>query len=176
MADGFFEQFYPVSHRLASARAAAMVRHYGLPSDTRNDLAQEVLLTLWQKRSAFDPGRGSWRTFAEKVAANKLASLARNMRSQRSGCFRTHPLDEVFHAKAPDAPYETHADVWGVLASVSPFDRSVAICLTQHSVIETCQNLGVRRASVYRAIERLKAAFVAAGVGPKTRKRFFAGR
>jgi hypothetical protein len=56
-------------------------------------------------------------------------------------------------------------DVWVVLGRMSSFDRTVAFCLIEHSAVETSQKLGVSRATAYRSIKRLRAAFAAAGFG-----------
>jgi len=50
------------------------------------------------------------------------------------------------------------------LARVSTFDRNVALNLIDHSAIETSQRLRVSRATVYRAIGRLRVAFMTAGL------------
>jgi hypothetical protein len=52
-----------------------------------------------------------------------------------------------------------------VLNKVEPGDRDVALCLCQHSAVETAVRLGISRASVYRSIGRLRSAFTDAGFG-----------
>lgn len=164
MVDGIFEQSSSATHRLAAVRAAATTVSYQLPSDVRQDLEQEALLELWRKRPAYDPRRGSWRTFCERVVANKMTSIVRRMRSERSGQFREDPLDKVVGIAAPDRSLDLRSDVSRVLTGVSRFDRRVALCLICFTAIETSHNLGVSRATVYRAIERLRTAFVDAGL------------
>ncbi len=166
MVDSIFERSYSATSRLAAVRAAAIVTLYGLPTDSRRDLEQEALLELWRKHQAHDPRRGSWRTFSERVVANRLTSLVRAMRSQRSGHFREEPIEELLDLAAPNNLTDLRADVSRVLAGLSLFDRSVALCLIGHSAIEATQCLGVSRATVYRAIGRLRTAFTKAGLSP----------
>lgn len=166
MVDGIFEHSLPAAYRLAAVRAATIVALYELSPDTRSDLEQEALLELWRKRQAYDPRRASWRTFSERVVANRMISLLRAMRSERSGQFREEPIENLLGLAAPNSLTDLQADVSQVLAGLSPFDRSVALCLVGYSAIETGQRLGVSRATVYRAIWRLRAAFTEAGLSP----------
>jgi len=161
-----FERSYSASSRLAAVRAATIVTLHGLPTDSRRDLEQEALLELWRKHQAYDPRRGSWRTFSERVVANRMTSLVRAMRSERSGQFREEPIENLLGLAAPNIRTDLRADVSRVLAGLSPFDRNVALCLIGHSAIETTQCLGVSRATVYRAIGRLRTAFTKAGLSP----------
>jgi RNA polymerase sigma-70 factor (ECF subfamily) len=164
VVETIFEQSYQAASRLAAVRSAAMVRLYGLPQDSRPDLEQEALLELWRKRTAYDPARGSWRTFAERVVANRMVSLMRSIHSDKAGTSRETPLDEsVWSLSAPMDRGDLRIDVWVVLGRMSLFDRTVAFCLIDHSAIETSQELGVSRATAYRSIKRLRAAFAAAG-------------
>jgi DNA-directed RNA polymerase specialized sigma24 family protein len=159
-----FEQSYSATTRIASVRAATTVTMYGLPSNLRRDMEQEGLLELWRKRQAYDARRGCWRRFAEAIIANKVTSLVRRMRSQRSGLFREDPLELVAGLAAPNDHVDLRTDVARVLAGVSQFNRNVAVCLVTHSPTETCRRLGVSRATIYRAIARLRLAFTAAGL------------
>jgi RNA polymerase sigma factor (sigma-70 family) len=159
-----FEQSYSAASRLAAVRAATIVTLYGLPRDSRLDMEQEALLQLWRKRSAYDPRRGSWRTFSERVVANRISSLVRHMRAQRSGQLKEDPLERVAGLAAPNDRVDLRTDVARVLAGVSQFNRNVAVCLVTHSPTETCRRLGVSRATIYRAIARLRLAFTAAGL------------
>ena len=170
MVHSVFEQFLSTTSHLAAVRAAATVTVYGLPADSRRDLAQEALLELWRKHPAYDPQRGSWRTFSERVVANKMSSLMRRMHSQRAGQFREDPIESLLSLAAPGECSDLRADVSRVLAGMSPFDRSVARCLIGHSATETSECLGVSRATVYRAIGRLRAAFSDAGLAPHGRE------
>jgi DNA-directed RNA polymerase specialized sigma24 family protein len=169
--DGVFERSYSTSSRLAAVRAATLVALLGLPPDCRRDLEQEALCALWRARLAFDPRRASWHAFSERVVANHLSSLARQMRSQRSGQFREEPLEEHHDLAAPHDLVDLRLDVTRVLARVSPFDRRVALCLIDGSPTDTSRTLGISRASAYRAIGRLRTAFMAAGLAPLGRTR-----
>ena len=164
MVEGIFEQYFSTTCRLAAVRAATIATLYRLPSDSRQDLEQEALLELWQKHPAYDPRRGSWRTFSERVVANRLTSLMRKLGPDRSGHFREEPITNLHGLEAPNDNGDLRADVLRILARVSTFDRNVALSLVDYSAIETSQRLRVSRATVYRAIGRLRVAFTTAGL------------
>jgi len=140
-----------------------IVNRYRLPADFRRDLEQEAMLELWRKRFAYDEQRGSWPTFCEQVVANRMTSLVRSMYSTRSGQFREEPLQDRLGLVAASDNIELRIDVARVLAALPPFDRRVAASLIRHSASETGRTLRISRASVYRAIGRLRVAFAAAG-------------
>lgn len=167
MFESVFAHGFPTSSRLASVRAAAIANLYKLPAEYRRDLEQEALLELWRKHTLYDAERGSWRTFSERVVANRLSSLVRHMRSERSGQFREAALENLRNVAAPDRRIDIRLRVSQVLARVSPFDRTVALHLTDHSAIETSQELGISRATVYRAMVRLRIALAEAGLSPR---------
>lgn len=169
MVERLFEQSFSAAIRLAAVRAATIVALYRLPKDARHDLEQEALLELWRKRRAYDAQRGSWRTFSERVVANRMTSLVRSMYSERSGHFREDPLENLVALAAPNDCADLRADISRVLANVSQFDRNVAVDLIDYSPIEIGQRLGASRATVYRAIGRLRTAFVEAGLSPFVR-------
>ena len=163
MTDTFFEDLYPSARRIATFRARALARACRLSEETCADLTQEALLGLWRKCDVYDSRRGSWLTFSERVVANHMISQMRHLRSGRSGLFREDPLEKVLDLTASPEGAELRADVVRVLADVSKFDRSVAEYLIGYSALETSKILGVSRATIYRAIARLRAAFTQAG-------------
>ena len=164
MAETIFEQSYSSSSHIAAVHAAKIIALHALPHDHLQDLKQEALLELWRKAPVFDEGRAGWRTFAERVVANRLASLIRHARSSRAGFGQQDPIEGL---EVPDpARYDNidlQTDVRRVLDGVASLDRSVALLLIDYSAIETSRRLRVSRSTVYRSIERLRAAFTAAG-------------
>ena len=164
MVEAVFEQSFGVSSRMAAVQATKLAALHGLSNDDREDLSQEALLELWRKAPAFDERRAGWRTFSERVVANRLASLLRHTHSSRSGHGKQDPIEGLELADmARSHNIDLQTDVGRVLDGVSPFDRSVALSLIDYSAIETSHRLRVARATVYRSIVRLRAAFTSAG-------------
>lgn len=170
MVETNFDQLYPAAKRLAAIRAATVVVLYGLSRNLRSDLEQEVLLELWTKYPLFDASRASWRTFAERVVANRMTSIIRYVRSARCGYRKEEPLSGTSRRlPAPDSCIALRIEVRRVLSRVAPFDREVARYLIDCSANDTGERLGVSRATVYRAIGRLREAFAEAGLSPLRR-------
>src|SRR4051794_17968091 len=113
-----------------------MVARYQLPNEARRDLEQEALLELWRKAPAYDSCRGSWRTFAERVVANRLASLVRRMRTKTpDSLWQVHIGDHV-SLVASSVHTELSVDVGRLVANLPRLDRSVAVCLMDYSAAE----------------------------------------
>jgi RNA polymerase sigma factor (sigma-70 family) len=159
---------YLEAKRVAESRAALIVRSHGLPLHLRDDLKQEVFLELWRKHRAYNPRRGSWRTFAERVATNRLISVLRTLCSTRSaGVLRDVSVECASSLEAPGQNcFIVRADISRILDRVSAFDRRVVLSLVDLSPLEVSDQLGVSRSTVYRAIDRLRIAFTIAGLTP----------
>lgn len=159
-----FEQPFSITSRIAAAQVNRIVRLYRLPWQEGQDLQQEVLLELWRKSSAFDARRASWRTFAERLTANRLISILRQGHASRAGHGKECSPEGLLLA-APGRHEYVHLkhDVRRVLGGVSPSDRELALSLAHYSVSETGHRLCVSRSAIYRAIGRLRCAFSAAG-------------
>ncbi len=167
MTEAVFERSYQALRRIAAVHAARAVRRHRLPADVRLDLEQDAVLELWRKRLNFRECRAGWLTFSEHVIANHLRSQVRSLFAARRGRGLGSPLDEQKDFMAvPDPRIELRIDVERALASVSRFDRAVAVTLADQSVSEASRVLGVSRSTVYKAIERLRARFAGVGLQP----------
>lgn len=160
--DNFLDA-YSLVRRVAQVRARWATRRYGILWDCQ-DLEQEGALEVWRKIGLFDSSRGSLHTYIERIIVNRLTSVARHLHSSRCGHGKERSLFDVSRLRAPEEGMALRADVGRVLASVTTFDRAVALFLIDHSAIATSRCLRVSRATVYRAIERLRVAFTAAGL------------
>jgi RNA polymerase sigma factor (sigma-70 family) len=162
--EALFSQAYPFASRAARVRsAAAVARERGLD---REDLEQEALVCLWRAIARFDTTRGSIRTFVEHVVANRIASLVRSSRSHRAQRFSKESFQNMPGTVAPYELVDLRMDTRRIIGELPVFDRAVALRLTEHSVVETSRRLNVSRAAVYRAIARLRVAFLEVGLSP----------
>ena len=161
MPDAMFRQALPLALRAAQVRSAAAVASGAVLVADREDLEQEAIARVWQALARYDSARAGLRTFIELVVRTQFASILRS----RPPSPNFESLDD--QAVGGDGGFlelELRADVTRVLADVSLFDRTVALGLTECSAVQTSQRLGVSRATVYRAIGRLRAAFTEAGL------------
>jgi len=101
----------------------------------------------------------------KKTTRCRASNAERSCTLFTSGC-KTPRQTSIESARGLCIPLDRgdlRADVWVVLGRMPPFDRTVGICLIDHSASETAQKLGVSRATVFRSIKRLRATFAAAG-------------
>jgi RNA polymerase sigma-70 factor, ECF subfamily len=165
----------------AEYRASILVKWGGFSPQDWADVRQDLALDCLRRIPRFDPTRGGWHAYVRGVIYNQSTILfsrrrlhlrreiladdlvVRNYRTrQRIECSLESPV-WLDNTGEPRNLVELRIDVGRVLAGVSHFDRTVAGCLVGHSAIETGRRLGVSRASVYRAIGRLRVAFTKAG-------------
>jgi DNA-directed RNA polymerase specialized sigma24 family protein len=74
----------------ADIQAARTARRQHLHRADRDDLRQDILVALLERRAQFDPARGAWSTFAGVVARSVVADQVRVRQRQRITCL---PLD-----------------------------------------------------------------------------------
>ena len=159
MPNPSFDQVIPWARRAAEVRTAAT----RCPAD-REDLVQECLMACWSAWRQFDPHRSGARTYCERVITNRLVSV------HRARCRRPCSAALEGHLAEDDRGlwrFELRADVVRALAAVGCEDRIVASALAESSPSQTSRALGLSRPAIYRAIARLRQAFIAAGLQPK---------
>ena len=163
MADTNFERALPLALRAVQVRAAAAVATGRTLAADREDLEQEALLGLWRALRRYDASRASLRTFLERVADKRFASLLRHRRSP----VVIERLDGLQFATADGIPaVQFHVDFERVLAQLGDPDRVLALLLMEHGPTEISRMLGIARSNVYARLARLRRAFRQAGYGP----------
>ena len=85
-------------------RINAYLQRLGMKQGAAEDLAQDVMLTLWQKAHLFDPAKSSLSTWLFRVARNRRIDA---LRRDRSGLIDPH--DPIFVPSAPE-PADTGMD------------------------------------------------------------------
>jgi RNA polymerase sigma-70 factor (ECF subfamily) len=163
MPEPTLEQVLPLALRAVQVRAAAAVATGRATAADREDLEQEALLGLWMALPHYDPSRAGLRTFLERVADKRFASL---LRRRRSPVLIEH-LDGHRFATADGIPaVQFHVDFERVLAPLGDPGRKLALLLIDHGPTEISRMLGVARSTVYARMARLRRAFLKAGYGP----------
>jgi RNA polymerase sigma factor (sigma-70 family) len=164
VAESTVEEGLSAALRIARIRTRAALRARSIPSADRDDLVQELLIACWRAAAAFDPGRGSLRTFLECVIVRRVASAVRTARRKPV----ILPLDSVSgHGVGPEATeFNVRSDVACVLRQLDREDRRAAMALMEHSPTEAARELRISRSAVYQRIGRLRCRFIAAGIIP----------
>jgi RNA polymerase sigma-70 factor (ECF subfamily) len=153
--------------RAVQVRGAAAVASGRATAADREDLEQEALLGLWMSLRHFDASRASLRTFLERVADKRFASLLRRRRKP----LVIERLDGHRFATADGIPaVQFHVDFERVLAPLGDPNRALALLLIDHGPTEISRMLGIARSTVYARIARLRRAFLEAGYGPADSK------
>jgi len=162
MPDVGFHHALPLALRAVQVRAAAAVATGRATAADRKDLEQEALLGLWMALRRYDASRASLRTFLERVAGKRFATLMR-----RRGSLTVERLDGHRLATPDGIPaVQFHVDFERVLAQLTEADRTLARLLIDHGPTEISRMLGIARSTVYARMARLRRAFREAGYGP----------
>ena len=181
------ERFHPICDarsrvsRNITIRAERLARSGSVPGMDAEDIKQDLRLHLYRRDDKFDPSRGQYDTFADRVLANRIATLAaptERLRAERAwidfntpsegrGDGETLPLAETLPdsvaphaavARAPDEAFGLVRDVRRLLAGLTPTCRDVALALIDMSPTEAAEALGIHRSTVYARLGTIRKA------------------
>jgi RNA polymerase sigma-70 factor (ECF subfamily) len=154
-----------------------LARTARLPGMDADDIEQDLLLDLWQRRTAYDPARASFPTFADRVVAHRVATLTcatARIKAER-GLVSLDASDDNEDSTAlvdsladPTIPQE---DERGLVLDMRRFMASLTPALLRNCDILLAPNLrdaaaqaGLHRSSVYEGAQRLRKLAMAAGL------------
>jgi DNA-directed RNA polymerase specialized sigma24 family protein len=167
-----FEDAFPTARDVARQKALGAVGRCGLTHDDCDDVAGHLLVTFYTRFDRFDGDRASVRTFASRVMDKELTSI---LRYRLAGC-RRHLSEEAAPEEMIDSVSDRaptvveQGEFWlDVERALAPFpgvllDTARALCW--HTPSELSRVPGQSRTVVYRRMRRLRAALLAAGIGP----------
>ena len=156
--EDLFDLAYPLAQRAARVRASAIPRYDYFD---REDLEQDALAAVLAALDRYDESRASLRTFVERVASNGVASTLRRVRAARRTSVDYWPAAEPPRLSLI---IELRLDMNRVLRTLERTDRAVARLLEEYRPAEIARALGISRAAVYRSIDRIREAFIEAGL------------
>jgi len=162
----------PTTSELIRSKARQVVRCCHLSSSELPDVEQDLTLHVWRRLDRFDPTKTEREAFVRMLVAHATASALRGRRSRSKKA--AQPLDWALRVGACDpvdpkawpGPQQERAlalDVEEILATLPHRLRRVARAVSGGSITEAARQLKMSRAAVYRRLEELRAAFVAAG-------------
>lgn len=181
------ERFHPIcdAHsrvsRNITIRAERLARSGSVPGMDAEDIKQDLRLHLYRRDGKFDPSRGQYDTFADRVLANRIATLAaptERLRAERAwidfdspaeghGDDEMLPLAETLpdsampHAavtRTTDEAFGLVRDVQRLLAGLTPTCRALALALIDMSPTEAAEALGIHRSTVYARLATIRTA------------------
>jgi DNA-directed RNA polymerase specialized sigma24 family protein len=167
---------YALEH--ASLRARLLRATAGFSTDEIEDARQELLIDCVRRAPNFDSKRGDWGGFVRGVMRNQATVLViRRQRRVRHEVLAGNLEPECesprdfFQIAAHDDEadgLDLSLDVRRVLGQLPDHLRTLAYLVPQMRVTEICAVTGKSRSRVYQMIGQIRAAFIEAGLGPRS--------
>ena len=160
--------------RRTAKRVAASHRIFGMDAD---DVAQELFLDLWRRCPAFDPGRSSFPTFADRIIAHRVASMmAPTLRIRiewqqvrlddqvegLDGCTLGDILPDP--AALGDLDYGLALDLRRFLDGLSPALQRCCVILAEPNVRSAAAQANTHHSSIYERARRVRKLAENAGL------------
>lgn len=168
-------------------KAKQLARRRAVPGMDADDIEQDLMLDLLQRRDRYDPSRAGFETFAEHIVNHRIATLTlptSRLRAERTmisldapvGCDdegNAFSLIDITPARAglyadesnePETPFGLQHDVIRFRAALSPGLRRYADILGDENVSEAARVAGVHRSTVYVRLAEMRSTAIAAGL------------
>lgn len=157
----------------ATIQAARAARRQHLHRADRDDLRQDILVALLERRAQFDPARAAWSTFAGVVARTVVADQGRARQRQRVTCL---PLDLDQFPTGASATQQDCADadltldLQRVAAELPLQPGALLRLLAAMGDVAAAQRADARSSTAfYRAVADLRCWLRASGMRPAAR-------
>lgn len=153
-------------------RVRRLIGNYGFTTNDRDDLVQQLFLEYLERANQYESCRSGFKTFVSCLVRNQATSAVRARK--RALCRSEEAIagdSDINLSEDPTAPKHFWLDVERALA---PFQRvllDTAHALCRRTPAPLSRAPGQSRTSVYRRMRWLRAALLAADIGPA----YFAG-
>lgn len=168
-------------HVVQNIRATArrLARANAVPGMDAEDFEQDLVADLWRRQDAYDPSRASFRTFAARIVANRVATLTAPT-AQLAAARRTASLEDRVGLAPDDAVYRDvlpdsscpDEDAIALVLDVEVFFHSLSPALKRACAILLAENRAdeahaaqIHRSTLYENVHRLRAKAIAEGLG-----------
>lgn len=182
------KELVAAAQKEAACTANRIAGTFGFTREEREDLEQELLLAVMENAKAFDPTRGSIRTFVGTVIRGKtLMELRRRRRESNRGksipCLYDETVDGddvvAYHETldrsvcmdrmgrdetAPILISDLCHDVAVSLKLLTPRQRQISHLLMKTDKTTAAHRMGISRQTLYREIEAIRQAMVDTGI------------
>nr|WP_183266459.1 sigma-70 family RNA polymerase sigma factor [Acidocella aromatica] len=144
-------------------RVKAYLRRAGMGGAEAEELAQEVMLSLWRKAESFDPARAGAATWVFAIARNARIDHARR---RREVSFPDNAPEEEGHAPSAESltlSAEREARLRGALGALTPEQQQIVqlsfFSETPHAAIASALNLplGTVKSRIRLGLSKLRA-------------------
>ena len=163
----------------AAYQARRVARILKLPQVDREDVEQEILLVLLERRRFFDPARGSWTPFAHRIARQAAQSVADALVAARKTVSLDQPLEAASDDEITTVAYTvaddtapTEADILDALsflsfvATLPPELRCAAdaALAADGDLADAQRALGISSSEFYRRLREVRYRLVSIGL------------
>lgn len=153
-------------------RLEAFLRRMGLDAGGAEEVAQDVMVTLWRKAALFDPAKSTLSTWLYRIARNRRID---RLRRERSVTVDPHAMVTVSGADEPGADLiieeAQRDDIVRAVIDTLPEDQQRLVVLAfyaglSHSDIAARENLplGTVKSRLRLAFQRLRRGLEASGI------------
>lgn len=152
-----FEHFAP--------RVKSFLMKGGTAEDVADELAQETMLTVWNKAGSFDPARSAASTWIFTIARNKKIDVLRKIGRYEVAPADPETLENTESASSPGADAMAHQETETIAAALKDLPEEQSMLLRKsffedksHADIaqETGLALGTVKSRIRLALERLR--------------------
>ncbi len=175
--------------RFIRGKVRQLIHCQGFSEQEKEDLYHEFAIDLIERKPSFDPCVGTWEAFVVVVCENRMARIIEHrnalMRAESKVGGSLDALIKVgeqllvfgdtlpdtqrhHHKHHPPRPVEDTidlaVDVAEVLAKLPPRLRKICAWLMHDNKADAARAGGRSRTSIYKALPKLREAFVAAGL------------
>jgi RNA polymerase sigma-70 factor (ECF subfamily) len=154
--------------------ARSLMRHPAINGMEIEDLEQELMLDAFARIKDFNPEKGQWSTFIDRILNHKCASLIQKARSQKRGHGETIVSldawladndgedDELQDIDLPDqAAHDLRIDLERAVETMPPRLVFLLIDLRTFNLTEISRLRGTPRATLYGVMHELRTALSA---------------
>jgi hypothetical protein len=170
-------EFAPYLLQQAGLRASLLQLSFGFAADDWDDMRQDMALDCIGRLPRFDASRGDWRKFVRGVVRNEACAL--DSRQARRPAFRPLEMEAASERSECCPPraltpltedlrgaLDLKLDTQRVLNRLPEELRLIAGYLTEMSFLAVSRKMGLTHTGLARKVERIRGAFLAAGLTP----------
>lgn len=160
------------AHLIPALATAARYARFGarrmsLPRADREDLQQDILVTLLERSGRFDPDRGSWSTFVTLLARRAVIDRGRRPAHPQLVSLDT-PEGQRLAQVIPASDDQRHTVEFGIAFDALPDEpRALLSNIIQHTDLLAARNsCGASPATFYRSLSELRCWLRMVGAAP----------
>jgi RNA polymerase sigma-70 factor (ECF subfamily) len=163
------------------ATARRLARQRAVPGMDAEDFEQDLALDLWRRQDAFNPERASFRTFAARVVANRVATLTAGtarLHAERRTVSLHDPIEAdhpaggatlLLEVIADDGLFDADGmaiqlDIRRFLIRLSPALQRCCVALLRTTGADAAAEAGVHRSTMHENLVRLRGMAAQAGL------------